>query len=587
MHGSDGRDERRSLLLAITDLARLLFSREHEHAATQARELADRVADLRFNVVVVGAFKRGKTTLVNALLGAEYLPAAVVPLTSVVTIATSGPEAAAEIAFGDGRREAVAIDRLPRFVTEPGNPGNGLGVSRALVRVPASGLPAGVSLIDTPGIGSVYRHNSDVTREILAEADAAIFVTTADPPVSDEELGFLHQVRASAARMFVVMNKVDHLLPEEREQAGAFTRRVVGEALEQEVDLYQVSARVALDALGSADTSSLEASGLPGFASELATFLARDRFETLAVSARNRAAGLVTDEMNAIASEERALDMTSEELTGRTRELERVFEEARRARDDLGALLERDAHHTIAVVEADLEDLKLEATGELLAHVDGLLDQEHDLRHIAPELEEALRERLRATIDSWRVREDRSVGSLLHATTERFGGQSETLMAETVKLAGEALGVELSARAIAAELPEASGFSYHFLRLPTVVESLVPDLRGYLPRRLARRVLQEDFRERIPPLVDKHCGRLRYDYVRRIDEARRALIRTLDDRLTTTQQTLGRALERSSEAQVAGSEQTDLRRARLHSDRDALVSLLERLGPHVAEVLRR
>lgn len=586
MQGSGDTDERRSLLLAIADLARLLSSREREHAANRARELANRVADLRFNVVVVGAFKRGKTTLVNALLGAEYLPAAVVPLTSVVTIATSGPEAAAEIVFGDGRREAVAIDQLPRFVTEPGNPGNGLGVSRALVTFHTSELPAGVSLIDTPGIGSVYRHNSDVAREILAEADAAIFVTTADPPVSEEELGFLHEVRASAARMFVVMNKVDHLVPEEREQAGAFTRKVVGQALEQEVDLHEVSARAALEALGSADTSSLEASGLPRFASDLATFLARDRFETLAVSARNRAAGLVTDEMNAIASEKRALEMTSEELTGRTRELERVFEEARRARGDLGALLERDVQRTIAAVEADLEDLRREATGELLAHVDAVLEQEHDLRHVAPELQEGLGECLRTTIDSWRVQEDRRVGSLLRTTTERFGEQAGALMHETVKLAGEALGVELSTRAIAAELPEASGFSYHFLRLPTVVESLVPDLRGYLPRRMARRVLQDDFRERMPPLVDKHCGRLRYDYVRRIDEAKRALVRTLDDRLTTTQQTLGRALERSSEAQVVGSEQSDLLRARLDADRGALVALLERLGPRVAEATR-
>src|SRR5208283_2450413 len=53
-------------------------------------ELREKVETNTFNLVVVGQFKRGKPSLINALLGADILPVAVVPLTSIVTIITYG-----------------------------------------------------------------------------------------------------------------------------------------------------------------------------------------------------------------------------------------------------------------------------------------------------------------------------------------------------------------------------------------------------------------------------------------------------------------------------------------------------------------
>ena len=50
------------------------------------RDLLDKLRQNRFHLVVLGAFKRGKSTLINALLGETVLPVAIIPLTSVVTI---------------------------------------------------------------------------------------------------------------------------------------------------------------------------------------------------------------------------------------------------------------------------------------------------------------------------------------------------------------------------------------------------------------------------------------------------------------------------------------------------------------------
>jgi hypothetical protein len=88
----------------LGDLADLADERESPAVGEAARALDKKLVENRFNLVVLGEFKRGKTTFVNALLGAEMLPAAVVPLTSIVTAVTHGEPARARIEYLRGLR---------------------------------------------------------------------------------------------------------------------------------------------------------------------------------------------------------------------------------------------------------------------------------------------------------------------------------------------------------------------------------------------------------------------------------------------------------------------------------------------------
>src|SRR6266542_2592319 len=256
------RGQLEDALRALTALADERFG---PPIADGTRSLLKKLAEELFNVVVVGEFKRGKTTFVNALLGADVLPAAVIPLTSIVTAVTWGEQPRAEISFLDGRTETVAVEDLSRYVTERGNPRNGLGVDGAVLYYPAEHLRDGVFLIDTPGVGSVYRHNTDAAYAFVPQSDAAVFLTSADPPISDGERSFLHDVRAEAARMFFILNKVDYLTGPDREEALAFTRAVLAEALGSEPRVYPMSARQALTARRDADPDAAEAAGLAVF----------------------------------------------------------------------------------------------------------------------------------------------------------------------------------------------------------------------------------------------------------------------------------------------------------------------------------
>ena len=164
---------------AIQQVARLGPS--YEADAAMLTELKDRLASGQFHLAVLGQFKRGKSTLLNALLGQNVLPTAVVPLTAIPTWIRYGHALRAQVQFTStaAPEEFATTDPLDlcrfltKFVTESGNPHNRLGVARVEVFHPAEILKNGVVFIDTPGIGSTLRHNTETTLHFLPQCDAA------------------------------------------------------------------------------------------------------------------------------------------------------------------------------------------------------------------------------------------------------------------------------------------------------------------------------------------------------------------------------------------------------------------------------
>ena len=177
MRGSNGSDP---LLAALDELAAL--GSTDDRAELDA--LRDRLRDRRLRVLVAGEAKRGKSTLVNAMLGRAALPSGVTPLTALATTVLHGNDENVRAVFTDGHAENLPLSALDDLVTERGNPGNCRNVASVTVSVDAPILARGVELVDTPGTGSVYAHNTSAAEAALDTMDAAVFVLTADPPAS-------------------------------------------------------------------------------------------------------------------------------------------------------------------------------------------------------------------------------------------------------------------------------------------------------------------------------------------------------------------------------------------------------------------
>jgi small GTP-binding protein len=256
------------------------------------RDLFARLAEDRFNLVVVGRFSRGKSSLMNAILGMDRLPTGVVPLTSVITTVTYGSEERVTLHyFGSALIDDIKLEQLSKYITERGNPGNIRGIEIAEVQLPAAILRRGFHFIDTPGLGSSIAENTRTTERFMPEADALILVTSFDSPLSEEEIAVLHAARRRNRRVFLAINKQDAVTEAEREHVHAHVsaqlRTVFGE---NPPVTFPVSARDALEAKSTGDHAGLAASGLAAMEQALIDFLvAGKRTEfLLSMSARVR-----------------------------------------------------------------------------------------------------------------------------------------------------------------------------------------------------------------------------------------------------------------------------------------------------------
>src|SRR6266516_2216412 len=313
--------------------------------AGQVGEASRRLAGLELEVAVVGEFKRGKSTLLNALIDAEVLPAGVLPLTAVPTVLERG-EPVCLVSFTDGHTEEHDLGAVGEFVTEERNPGNRLGVQRVVVRLHAPLLDEGVRLVDTPGVGSVLEHNTAATDAYLPSLDAAILVTSADPPISRSERAFLERVAEQAVRLFVVLNKADYLSADELQRTVEFTQRVVREVVPAwPGPVYPLSARPEVG----------DPTGLARFAKELRRFLEQERAAAVADAATrsgHRALGLL---QLALDLERRVAELPAEEITRRRREFEAAAGALADEHAADEALLEAAVRRAMATLDETLE----------------------------------------------------------------------------------------------------------------------------------------------------------------------------------------------------------------------------------------
>ena len=316
-------------LLSLIKVANELGS---ERIEREAQALADRVADKRFFVACLGQFKRGKSSLLNALLGISILPTGVVPVTAIVTILRYGPALHAEVHFENGSRQQVPPESISDYVSEESNPGNERGVAAVEVFVPCALLASGMCLVDTPGLGSVYASNTAVTKAFVPHIDAALIVLGADPPISGEELMLLEDIASQVSEILFVLNKADRMTPTDCIQAVNFARRSLVQKIGHDaVQVFQVSAAEWLNGGGPSRDAPLLQSELE--------LLARESGPALVGQAERRgierlSAALIGE----IDRQHEALAAPVEELTRITTRLRQTIADAEQSLSDLGHL---------------------------------------------------------------------------------------------------------------------------------------------------------------------------------------------------------------------------------------------------------
>ncbi len=208
-------------------------------------------AEKTLNVAVLGRFKAGKSSFLNHLVGRALLPVGVIPVTSVVTEIQYGSRERAEIRFLDGRMEPVSVDRIGEFISENRNPGNARQVALVRVELPAMSRYRGIRFVDTPGLESVFEHNTDTSLDWLPNVGLALVAIGVDPPLSQHDVELIRNLSRYTPHISILLTKVDLLDANERVQVEEFVRNQLARYWNGSVPVFPYSVRPGFEDLQS------------------------------------------------------------------------------------------------------------------------------------------------------------------------------------------------------------------------------------------------------------------------------------------------------------------------------------------------
>lgn len=543
---------KRGLLAALEEIS--ACARDWQETATQneADALWEKLSRGQLNVVVMGEFKRGKSSLINALLGQKLLPVAAVPLTAVVTVVRGAPNVASFVEFLDGRREEIPPARIVEFVAEERNAKNEKAVDRVTVEAPADFLLGGVTIVDTPGAGSIYRHNTEVAQRYLPHADAVVLVISSDPPISASEVEFLHSIRRWAKKLFVVLNKIDYLEAEDLERSLAFSRKVVNEALgDAQAPLFPVSARQALEGRADGQESLYRRSRLDDFVQALGGFLKQERVDIVVKSVLGRAMNLLERLRMTVELRAAALGSGSAERAAQVKSLKSALEEARRKQYEFSKLFDAELKDHVNGMEEHLYAWTKREAARIVKRIDSLYQEARS--QPAPAVREKLNAAYLAEVEeafSRYLAEEEPQWALA------FGGMTDRYLSSTCGLlnamlggAAKVFGVEhreIGKPAISVA-PPSVWFVLEKVSIWTGGFSSVPTVRLFKPMFL------KALKKKIAEAMDVNAGRLRYDYSVRLERSGQEAARAIDDFFASTTAVLSRALEAADSGRAAAA----------------------------------
>lgn len=212
--------------------------------AEQVAQLIDKLENNAMTVSIIGQFKRGKSSLSNAILEDTILPVGIVPITSAVTKVVYSEKKSAHVHFKNGAVEEVGLDELSRYISEQENKGNELGVEMVVLGALSKFLQDGMEFVDTPGVGSFHKNNTEAAYEYMKESDGVIFLLSVDSPINQIEIDFLRNTNDFAGRFYFAVNKTDTVAPADLQAYIDYCRMILCELMgTDDIKIFPVSAK--------------------------------------------------------------------------------------------------------------------------------------------------------------------------------------------------------------------------------------------------------------------------------------------------------------------------------------------------------
>ena len=321
----------------------------------------------QFHLVVLGEFNHGKSTFVNALLGAAVLPVGITPTTAAIN----------HIVWSDAPRARAVLDHPSAVVeVDPARLGDwvtieGADMKREAERVryvevgwPAEILRDHVTLVDTPGVNDINEQRAEITYGYIPRADACLFLLDGAQVLKASERSFLEQriLRRSRDKLIFVIGKMVLLAADEREEAVAFCRRNLEKIVADPV-IFPVSARRFL-------AGQPEASGMLPLRDYLARYLRDERGRILLDNGVGDALRTASYLRSSLSIKRHSLTLSMEELEGRVALVRKELVERHATLRAVHEKIRAETQAIQAAVRLDLEEFVAAMAAALPGEID-------------------------------------------------------------------------------------------------------------------------------------------------------------------------------------------------------------------------
>ena len=537
--------------------------------------LQTRLVTGQFRLAVLGQFKRGKSTLLNALLGDKLLPTDILPVTAIPTFIGTAENINALVSF-EVDAEPVNFtpssdqtmgDFLNDYVTEKGNPKNQRQVTRVEIGHPSEMLRQGVILIDTPGIGSTHKHNTEVAYQILPQCDAALFLVSPDPPITEIELDYLKEIRQRLPQTFFILNKIDFLDEQEQIASLKFLADQLTPLCDGVPQVLAVSARKGLDARLSGDADGWKDSGMQQVEQNLIDFFAREKQSILQESLQCR----TCDQLNNINMQLQlslsALMLPEAELKKRIEKFRQSIPDVEREKQASEDVLSGDLKRVVERLNEEVEKVRVQAKEKIIGQLESFVQTIVDIE----ELERLVRGTLVEDIPVFFAPAMRKVADIIRVEATELltlhQQRSNQLIEQVRQIAADLFDIPYHA--------PSAGRSYTKFELSGWSNDLFISDMDPLGQRFSRKFFTQKYRRKRTvkrlrdegiKLLNQNVEQINWALRRGLDESFRQfgveLSEQLEKTITATKEAMEVALSQSeSQAQETVSKEVKLKRA--------------------------
>ncbi|NLI90923.1 MAG: hypothetical protein GX434_01590 [Peptococcaceae bacterium] len=438
-----------------------------------------------------------------------------------------------------------------------------------IIRHPAAFLGKGIIIVDTPGTNSLQTLNTEETLAFLPKVDSAIFLLSADQPINQEELSLLEMLKTTTAKIFVVLNKIDLLSPEDLAESVEYCTNILRNVM-ADAQILPVSSRWYLE-------GRKKESGIVSLKETLESFFKDAQHEIELKSSIIRCQKILTLKREQVALERKAVELSSLELAESIKQFQTFKDEIKETKQDFRHIINGQTKLVQEQMTKQIEDFRQEKSFKLTREIKQRFNNHGTLK----EVQSYSFARIYEELESLRPIVSEEYHERTRLLLKRLSQEAEELSSHITAVGGKVLKTKVTV-----ELPEPvftnnNTLEYFIEKAVGLVPFNLEDAVSILPWSLSKNIIVNRISEKAIQLMDKNCGRIRADIAERLAVATRNYMELWESELDRIVRLIESAIEKGIQMQEDTLKrdewQTDLnnREEKLNSIADKIQFLLE------------